>query len=168
MSYRTYVNDCQIFGNNACYDEWIEFVKTQGVDVDSDYCYEGTIKDVMGALMTIENIVIKLECERRARITKLGIDPAANSVRQFTSLFNLTQGFDDFLRQDKLHSDDDEIGYSLTDKMLDIREESLVFLPTQFIDACADVIERDEPFSTPKHFNCYKLKEGCEIRVEAH
>lgn len=167
MSYRTYVNDYQIFGNNECYDEWISFLKTQGIDVDGDYCYKGVIKDVMGALVTIENIVMRLEDERRARIKKLGIDPTTNSIRQFTSLFNFTQEYDDFLKENEANFDD-TIGHSVTDKILDICEYSLAFLPSQFIDACADVIERDEPFSTPKHFNCYKLKKDCEISVEAH
>lgn len=167
MSYRTYINDCQIFGNNECYDEWINFLKTQDVHFDDEYCYEGTIKDVVGALVTIENITMRLEDEHRARIKKLGIDPTTNSIKQFTSLFNFTQEYNDLLKENETNFDD-TIGHSLTDKVLDIREYSLVFLPSQFIDACADMIEKDEPFSTPKHFNCYKLKEGCEIRVEAH
>lgn len=167
MSYRTYVNDVQIFGNNACYDEWFEFLKTQGIHVDSDYCYEGTIKDFMGALIAIEKIVVRIECEHRAEIKKLGIDPMTNNIKRVVSLFDFTEEFDDFLKQDKLHSDG-TIGHSITDRVLDIREYSIAFLPTQFIDACVDVIELDEPFSTPKHFYCYKLREGCEIKVEAH
>ena len=33
MSYRTYVNDTQIFGNNECYPEWINYIKSKGIEV---------------------------------------------------------------------------------------------------------------------------------------
>ena len=167
MSYRTYVNGIQIFGNNECYPEWIDFLRTQGVYVDDNCCYKGSIKDVMGAIAALEKIVVRLEDERRDKIRSLGVkDTALNNKRRLTSLFNFTREYDDFLEEDEANSDTN-IGSSITDKVLDIREYSLVFLPSQFIDACADAIEKDEPFSFPRHFNCYKLKEGCEITVKA-
>ena len=36
MSYRTYINDTQIFGNHECYEEWIDFIKSQGIDANED------------------------------------------------------------------------------------------------------------------------------------
>jgi hypothetical protein len=56
MSYRTYVNGFQIFGNNDCYQEWIDFIKSQGITVDEENNYKGDIRDFMGALVCIENI----------------------------------------------------------------------------------------------------------------
>ena len=32
MSYRTRINGNQIFGNNEWHPEWIEFVKSQGIE----------------------------------------------------------------------------------------------------------------------------------------
>ena len=37
MSYRTYVNDVQVFGNDEYYSEWIEFIKAQGIDVNEEW-----------------------------------------------------------------------------------------------------------------------------------
>ena len=34
MSYRTYIEDTQIFGNNECYKDWIEFIKSKNIEVD--------------------------------------------------------------------------------------------------------------------------------------
>ena len=34
MSYRTYVEGVQIFGNNEGYNEWIEFIRSQGIKID--------------------------------------------------------------------------------------------------------------------------------------
>lgn len=36
MSYRTYVNDVQVFGNDEYYSELIEFIKAQGIDVNEE------------------------------------------------------------------------------------------------------------------------------------
>lgn len=64
MSYRTYVNNYQIFGNEEYYDEWIEFIQSQGIEVDEEGCYEGEITDFMSGLVVCENIVNKLEKEK--------------------------------------------------------------------------------------------------------
>ena len=34
MSYRTYIEDKQIFGNNECYKDWIVFIKYKNIEVD--------------------------------------------------------------------------------------------------------------------------------------
>jgi hypothetical protein len=41
MSYRTKVNGVQVFGNNESYPEWIEFIRSQKIDVDDEKCYKG-------------------------------------------------------------------------------------------------------------------------------
>ena len=68
MSYRTWVENTQIFGNNECYQEWLDFIKNSGIDLeDDDGFYEGEITDVMGALTVIENIVENLADDMKER-----------------------------------------------------------------------------------------------------
>ena len=47
MAYRTRVNGVQIFGNNEYYEEWAEFLKSKGIEIDEDGCYDGEIDDVL-------------------------------------------------------------------------------------------------------------------------
>ena len=70
MSYRTYINNTQVFGNNECYPEWIKYVESKGITVGEDGDYEGELDDFMEALDVIESIVMRLESERRERKKK--------------------------------------------------------------------------------------------------
>lgn len=36
MSYRTYVNNEQVFGNNEYYQEWEEFITSKGIETDEE------------------------------------------------------------------------------------------------------------------------------------
>ena len=45
MSYRTTIEDFQIFGNNETYPEWLEFIKSQGITIDEEGNYSGEIHD---------------------------------------------------------------------------------------------------------------------------
>ena len=67
MSYRTYVNDVQVFGNNEYYPEWIEFIKTQGIDVNENGNYENFILKCQERLCT----AAQLEIMRQTRDTLL-------------------------------------------------------------------------------------------------
>lgn len=67
MSYRTYINNTQVFGNNECYPEWIKYVESKGITVGEDGDYEGELDDFMEALDVVESIVMRLESERRER-----------------------------------------------------------------------------------------------------
>jgi hypothetical protein len=64
MSYRTTIESVQLFGNNESYPQWIEFIKSQGISVDADGCYEGDITDFMGAVKAVEEIVMELHQQR--------------------------------------------------------------------------------------------------------
>lgn len=154
MSYRTKVNGTQIFGNNECYPEWIEFIQSQGIEVDEDACYEGEITDVMGAITTIEKIILRLESGRREK------QPIS------TSLFDFRKDYDEIIEQDIKFPNDDH-NTSLTDKMMELRKNAYIFMSCLFIDACGDMIERDHTFAVPQHYLCYKVKEGCAIKVSA-
>ena len=70
MSYRTYINNTQVFGNNECYPEWIKYVESKGITVGEDGDYEGELDDFMEALDVVESIVMRLESERRERKKK--------------------------------------------------------------------------------------------------
>ena len=67
MSYRTYINNTQVFGNSECYPEWIKYVESKGITVGEEGDYEGELDDFMEALDVVESIVMRLESERRER-----------------------------------------------------------------------------------------------------
>ena len=67
MSYKTYINGTQVFGNNEYYPEWIKYLKSKGITIGEDDEYDGEIDDFMEALDVVESIVIRLEAERRER-----------------------------------------------------------------------------------------------------
>lgn len=156
MSYRTYVNNFQIFGNNEGYEEWIEFIKSQGVKVSKDGCYDGYITDVMGALKVIEDIVISKEDDRRKAIAECK-DPendyCPKSIFEFGYIYDKIKKFpEDFFLFDQLKS---------------VMDDSYIFMPIAFIKACGDDIERaHHEESSYRYFN-YKVKEGCKIHVRA-
>ena len=74
MSYRTYINDIQVFGNNEYYPEWIEYLEKQGIEIGVDGDYEGEITNFMEALDVVESIVVRLESERREKLKQFNED----------------------------------------------------------------------------------------------
>ena len=68
MSYRTRVNNTQIFGNNEYYIEWEHFIKSQGIEIDDDGCYDGEITDVMGMFDAIDKITKRLIRKRHFEV----------------------------------------------------------------------------------------------------
>ena len=161
MSYRTYVNGVQVFGNNEYYPEWIEFIKTQCIYVDEDGNYEGDITDFMAGLKCVETIVLRMEKERQDQIKEL-----SNKSSNFhkSSLFDLTN-----IYQESINAleENDEYEISLFDRLYQFLEDGYIFMPYAFFKACEDMLEKDHVFSTEKHFNCFKLKNGKRIHVKA-
>lgn len=143
MSYRTYINDKQIFGNNAYYIEWIEFIKSQGITIGDDGNYDGYITDVMGALETIEHIVMRKDDEILLENHK-------------DCLYDLS-----YIR----HKINDE-NYKLTDLLTIVSDCHLMFMPMQFIDACGDSVNRVISRGMGRMFE-YKLVDGCKLHVHA-
>ena len=47
MSYRTYVNNIQIFGNDESFKEWFLFLESQGIEIDEEGHYDGYISDLL-------------------------------------------------------------------------------------------------------------------------
>lgn len=151
MSYRTYINNTQIFGNNEYYKEWIDFIKSEGVEVDLDGNYDGYITNFMGALCTIEKIIIRLEEDYRKN-------------HSGDSLFNFTNHYDNYK---KLNQYDDDYNTSITDTIYELANNAYVFMSYALVKCCEDIIEKDKSWSTPNHHKCYKLKPGMRIHVEA-
>lgn len=157
MSYRTYVNGVQIFGNNETYEEWTDFIVSQGIKVNSENYYKGEITDFMGALAVIEKITLRLTKERSDLIKKNG---GLNG--RFRELFDWTNIPNKLESEDK----DDKYRDSLFDKLMDLVDNSYAFLPYTFYLACEEMLKPDKSFTVDGHFRCYKLKEGAVITVE--
>ena len=171
MSYRTSVNNFQIFGNNEYYPEWIEFIKSQGIKVNEDGDYDGEIKDVMKAIETIENIVLRLEKELREEVIDKHDDrygshylvtcDSSAKKKHYKSLFDFSNIYDKTIEyQNKPY------GVSLVDQLLNIQQNAYAFMPLTFIDACKDCIT--SKLSKDRHRTWeYHLIEGKTINVHA-
>lgn len=151
MSYKTYVNGIQIFGNNECYGKWMDYIRSKGIEVGLDGDYKGELDDFMEALDVIEDIVIEIEKERR--------ENKAKGERFFsTSIFDLGSIYDDVTN----YGDE-----SILDKELRYLECGYMFMPYAFYEACEDIIEFKGYNFEGRHNRVYKLKEGCKIQISA-
>lgn len=159
MSYRTYINGKQVFGNNEYYPEWIDFIKSQGIEVSEDGDYDGYVVDVMGAIETIEKIILRLakEYEGEERLDRLGDKVVYNEMFDFSSTY-----------RNILQDQKDKYGLPLTDHMMKLKEYGYVFMSVAFIEACGGLIEIDrEKSSVFNRLYTYKLKKGKVLPVRA-
>lgn len=167
MSYRTYVEGTQVFGNNEYYPEWIEFIKSQGIKVDDEQCYEGAVHDFMEAIVTIEKIVMRLYKEKETMREKWS---GKVGNKKMYGLFDFTHIVDTIEMNNQVNENGDrlfEFGDSLFDELCGIVDNSYAFMPYAFFVACEDKLEPVDAFSTKDHFNCYQLKHGETIHVVA-
>lgn len=174
MSYRVCINDCQIFGNNESYFEWDEYIKSLGIEIDGDGCYEGEITDFMEMLLVIEKITLRLEKERIETKEKIEAEIKKENLNEYESNFLRKNAFRTksifdmrHIYEDLVNQDDDKFSFSLFDKLCDYVHNGYMFMPYAAYLACQDIIEPDKPFRIPNHFNFYKLKEGKTITVSA-
>ena len=161
MSYRVYVNNFQIFGNNEGYTKWDDFIKSQGIEI-KDGCYDGYITDVMGAIKVLEEIVMDEEAKQQKRINKYDFSKHDEEInRRFgpSSLFDLTN----IPYKINNHPDD----YFLLDELIQIKENGYMFLPLTFLNACNDMIEKSHHDDDSYRYYNFKIKEGCKIHVYA-
>lgn len=174
MSYRTYVNGVQLFGNNDCYPEWIEFIKSQGIEVNERCGYFGEVKDFMAMLQVVEQITLRIEKDRRLMKKELmkalktlpeenRKEAYAKFAPQVKSIFDLTS-IPNELENDKKN---DKFVTSLFDELTEYIRSGYAFLPYQLYLACKDKLEQADVFSTDGHFECYRLKDGETIHVRA-
>lgn len=170
MSYRTYINDVQVFGNNEYYPEWIEYLEKQGIEIGVDGDYEGEITNFMEALDVVESIVIRLESERREKLRQFNEDCKKKSVTDeerkileesvfgIKSIFDLRHIYDDVVNDNET---------SLLDKEFHYLECGYMFMPYAFFKACENKLERAGHKFKSKHFYNFKIKEGETISVSA-
>ena len=167
MSYRTSINNFQIFGNNEYYQEWIDFLVSQGIEVNEEGCYDGYITDFMGMIRTIEKIVLKRESvhqENRIKfLRKAGDKPyneIADKLTDQASIFDFSSYIHDFI----INKQSD----NLLDYSMQLIKNAYLFMPYQAYLACKDVLEKCKPDDDDRlRFYNYKVKDGCSIRVHA-
>ena len=178
MSYRTYINNTQVFGNNEIYDEWLNFVESQGIEVSEECTYDGEITDVMGAVKVIEKIILRLASEHNEPVVTLKVATAIaknetiSSEKKVEELkehsFNQNRMYD-FTRQYEniLRDEQDKYGMSLTDHMMFVKNNSYMFMSVAFLEACKDLIEPVRNEETKTRLYNYKLKDGMKIHIHA-
>ncbi len=152
MSYRTYVNDIQVFGNNEYYPEWGEFITSKGIEIDEDGCYEGEIDDVMGMFEVVDKITRRLINEQHQRVLNKEKDFMGNPETELTDLS---------------HSrwlDEKHPILTFNERMV---SNAYCFLPYQVYLAVEDIIEETHCTDSKWAFHTYKLKDGKKISVSA-
>ena len=161
MSYITSVNGVQIFifSNNEYYIELENFIKSHGIEIDDDCCYDGEIDDVVGMLDAIDKITRRLIKERKCQIYNGETDYDGKPLLELTDLSNSM--WLDWL-------DDDTPILMFDAQMLNY---AYCFLPYQVYLAVKDVIEPTHEVYKKDGVNwdfcTYKLKDGAKIRVHA-
>lgn len=159
MYYRTIVNGEQIFAKNEYYSEWIDFIKANGIDVDSEGCYDGEIDDVQGMFEVIDKITRKIIEDRHKKVMKGENDRKGRPLKELTDLsgsiwFNKETPILMFNRQ--------------------TIEMSYCFLPYRVYLAVKSKIEKvnevygeNEKDGVKWALSTYKIKDGEKIRVNA-
>ena len=132
--------------------EWINYIKSKGIEVGEDNNYTGELDDFMEALDVIESIVMRLETERREN-KKNGLSFHLESIFDLGEIYNAVSA-----------GPDDE---SLLDKEIEYVKNAYMFMPYAFLKACEDIVEYTGLSFEGKHTRMYKLKDGCKIKVTA-
>lgn len=156
MSYRTYVNEHQIFGNNEYYQEWFDFIESQGIVVSDEFTYDGYITDVMGAIKAIEQIIL-----RKAKESEETIIGRNGKTFKHCKLFDFSNEYEKIIMDRE-----DKYGMELTDHIMFIEDIAYMFMSVAFIKACKDLIER-VPKPKGKRLYNYKVKDGKQVHVHA-
>ena len=158
MSYRTYINGTQIFGNNESYPEWINFIKSKGIEVGEEGQYDGYITDLQGMFNVIDKITQNLINKRHEEVLKGKKDWEG---KPYTELTDLSKSM-------WLSDNVPILVYNM--QMIN---HAYCFLPYQAYKAVEDIIEiSDKPYISEdgREWYCctYKLKEGKKIHIEAY
>lgn len=158
MSYRTYINDTQIFGNNESYSEWIDFLKSKGIEISEDGIYDGYITDLQGMFNVIDKITQNLINKRHEEVLKGEKDWEGKPYRELTDLSESMWLADNV---------------PLLKYNMQMVNHAYCFLPYQVYKAVEDIIEiSDKPYISEdgREWYCctFKLKEGKKIHVEAY
>lgn len=173
MSYRTTINGIQVFGNNESYEHWDEYIRSQGIEINEEGCYEGDISDFHGAVTALENIVKDLMDQRKADWEKirhqvekvLDEDPENEWALHQKSI--LTRSLLDFsnYETDILEHQD-----SILDTLFEITSAAYAFFPYILYTACRSQLERMDPTQEPDgtyRIHNFKFKAGQSAHVKA-
>lgn len=151
MSYRISVNGTQLFGNNENYPEWDAYVRSQGIEPDTDGAYDGDLKDFHAGVLALEACVKRLMAERKAD---------AHADRKFGSYF-------DFSEYERWIGENIQ---TVFDVCWEIASMGYAFMPFAFWMACRDMVEPMDPETEPDgalRVRKYRFKEGCTAHVHA-
>lgn len=156
MSYRTTVNGIQIFGNNEWYQEWVGFLKSEGIEVDEgDSLYDGYIDNLKGMFDTIDVITKRLINNRHEKVVAGERDWEDKPLRELTDLSG------------SMWLDGKSPVLMFNIQMI---ENAYCFLPYQLFKAVEDKIERcrhDDPGAVDFGYRYFRLKDGEKIHVHA-
>ncbi len=148
MSYRIQVEGKQLFGNGECPKKWIDFIKSQGIEVNEDDCYEGEITNFMDCLNTVEDIVM----DKSKNIT---YDRYSQN-----GLFDLSY----ILKA--IENNESSLLYSLQNLV----NNGYLFLPYALYEICKNKLEvtyiHDKETDSLKRI--YKIKDGEKITTQAY
>lgn len=173
MSYRVSVNGIQIFGNNARYQEWEDYIASQGIIPNEDGDYEGELHDFHTGILAMEAIVKRLMTERRAdaaerlsRVEKvLAENPNSEAAKQARS--ELIQSYFDFSEYERWI---DEHIQTVFDACWEIASMGYAFMPFAFWMACRDMLEPIDPETEPDgalRVRKFRFKPGMSAHVRA-
>ena len=157
MAYRTYVNGRQIFGNNDYYEDWIDFLKSKGINIDEDGIYRGEIDDVMGMFSVIDKITRELINERHEEVKKGRVNFDGKPLTELADL------------SDSMWLTGNTPVLMFNKQMV---EHAYCFLPYQVYMAVQDKIEETDNIRDGNGIDwmlcTYKIKDGEKIEVSAH
>lgn len=157
MSYRTHINDTQIFGNNEVYQEWIDFLLSKGIEITEDGVYDGYIDDLQGMFNVIDTITRERINYRHNQVVAGELTWKGEPYKELTDL------------SESIWLDDKTPLLMYNMQMI---EYAFCFLPYQVFKAVENIIDKsDIPYVSEdgKEWNCcsYKLKAGKKIHVWA-
>lgn len=157
MSYRTYINGTQIFGNNESYPEWFDFLKSKGIKIDEDGIYDGYITDLQGMFNVIDKITQNLINKRHEEVLKGEKNWDGKPYKELTDLSESMW----------LTGNTPLLMYNM--QMI---KNAYCFLPYQVFKAVENLIEMsDVPYVSEDGkvwYSCsYKLKDDKKIHVFA-
>ena len=155
MSYRTRINGIQIFGNNEYYQEWIDFIRSEGIEVDEEDLYDGYIENLQGMFNVIDIITRGLINDRHNQVIAGELTWEGKPYRELTDL------------SESMWLNDRTPLFTFNIQMI---EHAYCFLPYQLFKAVEDIIEEcghDDPGAVMLGYIRYRLKDGKRIHVNA-
>ena len=171
MSYRVSVNGIQIFGNNARYQEWEDYIASQGIIPNEDGDYEGELHDFHTGILAMEAIVKRLMTERRAdaaeRLSRVEKVLAGNPKSLKPARSELIQSYFDFSEYERWI---DEHIQTVFDACWEIASMGYAFMPFAFWMACRDMLEPIDPETEPDgalRVRKFRFKPGMSAHVRA-